>query len=285
MNGVVAACIALVLAGAALALRWGHLDVEPPWTDEVESDDGVAVAERVRRFVWHLDVLVIAAVVAGLLVIGPGGRLVMRLLAATAGDVAQGAVTEAGERVGRITVGGTIGFVVFVGLFGGFLLAGLWGGLRKWLPRRRAGALVVGLLFAVTFATRLDPLRPENRDFRIVGPGWLSVTSLLLLGALSVLTIAAVAGRVSRSLPMLDKRAGAVVAHLPLLFLVPFAGALPVIVLGAAAGIGLLGQASFRRRWSDRRVVLAGRLALAVVLVAFLPAFVTDLAAIIRAGG
>lgn len=285
MNAIIAACIVLVLAGAALALRWGHLDVEPPWSDEVEPDDGLAVAERVRRFLWHLDVLVISAVIAGLLVIGPGGRLVMRLLAVTAGDVAQGAVTEAGERVGRITVGGTIGLVIFVGLFGGFLLAGLWGGLRKWLPPRRLGALTLGLLFAVTFATRLDPLRPENRDFRIVGPGWLSVASLLLLGALSVLTLAAIAGRVSRSLPLLGHRAGAVVAYLPLVFLVPFAGALPVIVVGATAGIALLSRPWFRRAWSDPRVLLTGRLALAAVLLVLLPAFVADLAAIIRAGG
>jgi hypothetical protein len=285
MNGVVAACLALVVAGVALALRWGHLAVEPPWLGEREHQPASAgdlpVAERVRRFLWHLDVLVIAAVVAGLLVIGPGGRLVMRLLAVTAGDVAQGAVTEAGEIVGRTTVAGTIGFVLFVGLFGGILLSGLWGGLRKWLPAGRVGALVVGLLFAVTFATRLDPLRPENRDFRIVGPGWLSVLSMLVLGALSVLTISAVAGRVSRSLPLVEKRPGAVAAYVPLLFLVPFAGALPVIVLGGAAGIALLGQPWFRRRWADRRVVLAGRVVLGLVVVALLPAFLADVADIV----
>ena len=282
MNGVVAACIVLVVAGAAMALRWGHLDVEPPWADEpAGSDADLAVVERMRRFLWHLDVLVIAAAVSGLLVIGPGGRLVMRLLAVTAGDGAQGAVTEADEIVGRVTVAGTIGFVLFVGLFGGLLLAGLWGALRKWLPPRRLGALTVGLLFAVTMATRLDPLRPENRDFRIVGPGWLSVTSMLLLGALSVLTLAAVAGRVSRSLPLVDKRPGAVLAYLPLVFLVPFAGAAPVIVVGAAAGIALLGRPWFRRRWADPRVVLAGRMALAVLVAVLLPAFVADMADII----
>lgn len=283
MNGVVATCIVLVVAGAVLALRWGHLTVEPPWIDDAGADPagGPSVAERVRRFVWHLDVLVIAAVAAGLLVIGPGGRLVMRLLAVTAGDDAQGRVTEAEEIVGRITVGGTISFVVFVGLFGGILLTGLWGGLRKWLPSGRAGALVVGLVFAVTFATRLDPLRPDNRDFRIVGPGWLSVASMLLLGALSVLTIAAVAGRVSRRLPLLDKRPGAVAAYAPLLFLVPFAGALPVIVVGAAAGVALLGRPWFRRRWADPRVVLAGRIVLAIVVVALLPAFFSDVADIV----
>ena len=281
MNGVIAACIVLVLSGAALALRWGHLRVEPPWAGEPEPAGGLAVAERGRRFLWHLDVLVIAAVTAGLLVIGPGGRLVMRLLAVTAGDDAQGRVTEAEEIVGRITVGGTISFVLFVGLFGGIFLTGLWGALRKWLPSGRVGALLVGLLFAVTFATRLDPLRPENRDFRIVGPGWLSVASLLLLGALSVLTLAAVAGRVSRTLPLLDKRVGAVLPYVPLLFLVPFAGAGPVILLAAAAGIALLGQPWFRRAWSDPRVVVAGRVVLAAVIVVLLPAFVADVADIV----
>lgn len=43
----------------------------------------------------------------------------MRLLAATAGDAAQGRRTEAEEIVGRITTGGSIGFIVFTGLFFG----------------------------------------------------------------------------------------------------------------------------------------------------------------------
>ena len=45
----------------------------------------------------------------GLLVTGPAIRLIMRLLAVTSGDDAQGRITEADEVVGRIDVVGTIG--------------------------------------------------------------------------------------------------------------------------------------------------------------------------------
>lgn len=280
MNGVVVACIILTSLGALAALRWGHLLVVPPWVFDVEGAAPAAL-ERLKRFLWHLDVLLLAAIGTGLLVVGPGGRLVMRLLAVTAGDTAQGKVTEADEIVGRITVGGTIGFVVFVGLFGGLVLALIWGGLRKWLPRGRLGALAAGGLFAVAFATRLEPLRPDNEDFGIVGPGWLSVLSFLLLGALSVLTLAAVAGRVSSSLPVLAWRPAPLLAHLPLVLLVPMAGAGGLIVVGGIVGILLLGQPWFERSWQRPRLLLVGRGLLVAATLALLPSFVADLLAIV----
>ncbi|MGH9285649.1 MAG: hypothetical protein ACRD0M_08230, partial [Acidimicrobiales bacterium] len=45
---------------------------------------------------------------AGLLMTGPAVRLIMRLLAATAGAEAQGALTEAEEVVGDISLGGLL---------------------------------------------------------------------------------------------------------------------------------------------------------------------------------
>ncbi len=56
------------------------------------------------------------ACVAGFLVPGLGGRLFMRVLAATSGSGAQGRLTEADEVVGDITFDGSLGFVIFVGL-------------------------------------------------------------------------------------------------------------------------------------------------------------------------
>jgi hypothetical protein len=82
----------------------------------------------VRRYVWYLTVAVASGVGAGLLAAGAGGRLVMRLLAVTAGPDAQGRVTEADQIVGRISVDGTLGFIVFTGLFFGLASYGrnLW---------------------------------------------------------------------------------------------------------------------------------------------------------------
>jgi hypothetical protein len=283
MNAVVVVCLGLFLLGATAALRWGHLPIDPPWTGrgEGDDDDEVAVVERVRRALWFLDVFVIAAVAAGLLVLGPGGRLVMRLLAVTAGDAAQGKVTEAEEIVGRTTVGGSIGFVLFVGLFGAFFLGALYGICRKWLPPARRGAAIVALLAGVLIATRIDPLRPDNPDFDLVGPGWLAVVTFVGLGVLTILTFAAVAGRVAQGLPLVNRRIGAIAAHAPLVLMIPAISLFAFVVLAAIVGVGLLCVPTFRRLWASDRVLLGGRLVIGGVMLAFLPGFVGDLAAIL----
>lgn len=87
------ACGLLVLAGLAAIIRWGGLEPNPPWppraADETPSPDVIG-----RRYVWYVTVAVVSGLASGILVAGAGGRLAMRLLAATAGDAAQGRVTE-----------------------------------------------------------------------------------------------------------------------------------------------------------------------------------------------
>jgi hypothetical protein len=280
MHPVIAACLVLMAVGAALALRWGHLDVVPPWKADDEGD-AESIGERLRRGLWFVAVHLYGAVAGGLLVLGPGGRLVMRLLAATAGDPAQGRLTEAEEVVGVVTVDGTISLVLFVGLFGGVFLAGLLLLLRKWLPPRRGGALVLGALFAVVASTRLEPLRPDNPDFGLVGPTWLAVVTFLATGVLTVLTIAAVAGRASRFVPLVRLRPRALLAYLPLVLLVPAAGlAVPLSLAGVLFAL-VLERKEVRDGWADRRVLLVGRIAIAAVTLAFLPSFVGDLASVV----
>jgi hypothetical protein len=279
MHPIIAVCALLVLAGAVMALRWGHLDVVPPWT--VDDDEDVSVPDRLGRVLWYAGVFTYAAVISGLTVLGPGGRLVMRLLAANSGDDAQGRVTEAEEIVGAITVDGTIGFIIFVGLFGGVVLAGLYLLLRKWLPPRRWGALTVALLFGVVSSTRLEPLRPDNPDFTLVGPSWLAVTSFLALGALTTLTMGAVAGRTSRWLPLLEARPLAILPYAVLVVVAPAVSVVLPAVVGTAVGLVLLRRADFRRLWSHPRVLLAGRVLIVLVVLAFLPAFIGDVADIL----
>ncbi len=111
-----AVCGLLVLAGLAAIVRWGALDPKPPWpTRDFEGAPSPGVVAR--RYVWYVTVAVVSGLGSGVLLAGAGGRLAMRLLAATAGDAAQGRITEADQVVGKITVGGTIGFMVFTGLF------------------------------------------------------------------------------------------------------------------------------------------------------------------------
>jgi hypothetical protein len=274
VHPIIAICLALVAVGLAVAVRWGGepFTTRPPATPTTDT----TAADRARRALWYVDVHVIAAIATGLLVIGPGGRLVMRLLAITADDAAQGRVTEADEIVGRVTVGGTIGLVLFVGLFGGVLVALAAGGLRPWLPAGRLGALCVAGILLLTTATRGDPLRPANRDFDLVGPGWVAIAAFVALIVLTTLTFEAIASRASRAVPLPS------VAH-PLTLLA-FA---PVLILGlsvllpaallAVGLVALLGAVPVLQRWWVGPLRTAGRVVLVAGSVALLPLFVNDL--------
>jgi hypothetical protein len=178
---VIAACIALVAVGAALVVRWGGLRSEP------------------RPFApfRYAGVCLAAGLTAGVLAAGAGGRLVMRLLAATSPD-AQGSFTDAGEIVGEITAGGTAAFFVFTGLPAGFLSAVLYALVRPVLPQGRPGGVILGLLLLVLAGTTIDPLRPDNLDFAILGPDWLAVLAFASLAVFQGLVVAAVGGRLDR---------------------------------------------------------------------------------------
>src|SRR5215204_1382178 len=181
---VIVVCIVLVLVGLIAVVRWGGLAVEPPpvpGPDGAGPTDPPPVSLVVRRYLWYLVVAMAAGATAGILAAGAGGRLVMRLLAVTAGADAQGQITEAQEIVGRITVDGTLGFVVFTGLFFGPVSGAAYLLLCRWLPAGRAGGLAFGALLLVVAGTRLEPLRRSNPDFDLVGPGWVSVAAVTLM--------------------------------------------------------------------------------------------------------
>lgn len=179
VHPIVVMCLVLLFLGAALAAKWGRLDFGTP-----PPPGHVSFAEQFKRALWYLDILVIGGVVGGLLAAGAGGRLAMRLLAVTSGDRAQGRITEADEVVGEVTVGDTIGFIVFGGLFAGLVCAVIYLLLRKWLPRRRWGALALGGVLLVTLGSRVEPLRSDNPDFSLVGPAWLTVSIFAALAFL-----------------------------------------------------------------------------------------------------
>lgn len=259
--------------GALAAARWGHLAVVAPWTAVPEPGPPDAKASA-KRFLWHLDLVVLSGLASGLVAAGAGGRLVMRLLAVTAGDQAQGRITEAEEVVGRITVDGTIGFIIFVGLFGGLVVGGLYIVLRRWLPPARLGAMVFGAFLLVVFATRFEPLRADNPDFGLVGPGWLALVAFSALALFHALVLAALAGRLSRSLPVVSRQWRTVAAYLPLLLLLLTGPFLLVVLAGAALVTMALQHPAIGAWWRSAAVVTAGRVVLAGVAVVTFPGFV-----------
>jgi hypothetical protein len=273
---VIVGCVVLVLAGLVAAVRWGGLAVQPPPSpapEAAELADRPPVGLVARRYLWYLTVAVASGVGAGLLAAGAGGRLVMRLLAVTAGPTAQGRVTEAEEVVGRISVDGTLGFVVFTGLFVGLATGVLYLLVRRWLPAGRTGGLAYGALLLVVAGTRLDPLRPGNPDFDLVGPGWVSVAAFATLVVFHGVLVAALAARVSRAVPLLGTGPRAIVAHAPLLLLLPLGSAVLLVAI-VGVMVALASQVpAVVAAWRERRLVTVGRVALAVVAVVALPGF------------
>jgi hypothetical protein len=274
---VIIVCIAMVLAGLAAVVRWGGLPVEPPPAPARPAGDPAdppPVSLVVRRYLWYLAVAVAAGAAGGILAAGAGGRLVMRLLAVTAGAAAQGQITEAEEIVGRITVDGTIGFVVFTGLFFGLPSAVGYLLLRRWLPAGRAGGLAYGVLLLVAAGTRLEPLRRGNPDFDLVGPGWLAVAAFAALVVFHGMLVAALAGRLSRAVPLLAARPRAIAVYVPL-FLLALPGvpvALVLIVVGVVVVV-VSRIPSIVAAWHSRFVVPVGRVALAVAALVAFPGF------------
>jgi hypothetical protein len=279
---VIVGCIVLVVVGLLAIVRWGGLAVQPP---PAPADDDTVPAARppvslvVRRYLWYLTLAISAGVGAGILAAGAGGRLAMRLLAVTAGPTAQGRITEADQVVGRISAEGTLEFVVFTGLFFGAASGAAYLLLRRWLPGGRTGGVAFGALLLILAGTRLEPLRPGNPDFDLVGPGWVSVAAFAALVLFHGMLLAALAGRLSRAVPLLALTPRAIIAHVPLLLLALGSVALVAAIVGVAV-VSASQVPAVAGVWRDRRLVTAGRVILSLVALAALPSFaraITDI--------
>jgi len=182
----------------------------------------------------HLGTASLSGIVAGVLVGGLLGRLVMRVSGYMAGPALAGVHTENGNVVGDITAAGTIALIIFVGLPSGILGGLLYALLEPWLRRLRPWhglAYGVALLATAGFAF-LDPV---NFDFRRFGVPALNVA---MFAALFVLFGVATAWLFER-LSVL--RAGATVAARTvdiLAWLALLLGGLVVLLfLGGGAGL------------------------------------------------
>jgi hypothetical protein len=178
--------------------------------------------------------------VAGALVAGLGGRLFMRLMAATSGDEVEGKLTEADELVGEVTFDGTVGFVLFVGVLIPAAAALAYLALRHFLPGPvLVGGLMFGVILLGTFGID-DPMSPDNVDFEILEPLWLAIAGIALLAVLFALTFAALASGWDASLPPLNAGWHAVPGHagLVMALLPPFAIVTAVYVLVRTIAVG-----------------------------------------------
>jgi hypothetical protein len=159
----------------------------------VQASDGVW--GRLHEVAASIATRALASLIAGVLVLGIGGRLVM-YLSRLLHPGAVGSITEGGNRVGEFTLGGSVGLVLFGGLFGALLVGLVWVVLEPWLPKR---PLVVGAAASMIGSFAL--IDSENIDFVILRDPYLDV--VLLVGLVFALgaVLVRVDGWLNRRLP------------------------------------------------------------------------------------
>ena len=280
--GRVAAINRPVGVGGAVVLgvRWSRLDFVPP-----PLIDAPSIGDVARRFGWHCSLLMMGGIGVGITVIGVGGRLAMRLLAVTGGDNAQGRITEADQAVGEITVDGTIGLVLFTGVFVGVISAAAYLVLRRLLPPRWMGGLVFGAGLLVVLGTTSDPLRRDNPDFDIVGPGWLAVVTFTALALVFGVVLAACMARLSMWLPLPAGDRSTILRYIPVAVLgvVGFSITTALVVLGGAVVVATRWP-PFVRFVRSSPPLWIGRVALVAFVAMSIPGAASSLADIAGRG-
>jgi hypothetical protein len=154
---------------------------------------------RIPEVVREIAAGSLSGIAVGIVVGGLGSRLVMRLSAIAAGSGVQGVTTANGNRVGEITVGGTIALVIFGGVFTGIFGGLLYASVRPWLaPFARWRGLIFGLgVLALAGSLILDA---TNSDFIILRPPLLNVAMFALLFPIFGIVLGPVFDRTLRAL-------------------------------------------------------------------------------------
>jgi hypothetical protein len=162
-------------------------------------------ADRLRVVVPRNEVLRditrggLAGLMSGIVLAGIGGRIVMRFAALVVPE-ATGRFTENGNRIGAITLDGTLALILFVGLFFGVVAGSLWVVVRPWLPRSTLGRALASIPIALALGTR-GLVDAGNGDFALLGRDPVVIGSLVLLVALFGPVLALVDGWLERRLP------------------------------------------------------------------------------------
>ena len=141
----------------------------------------------------------LAGLAVGVVVGGLGGRVAMRLIALLIPE-ATGRPTENGNRIGDITLGGSLGLIIFAGLFAGIVVGTIWVVVSPWLPR----SLRLRVLAAIPLAIGLGAfvlIQGSNSDFLVLGYELVVVVVLLCLVGLVGASMAVVDALLDRRLP------------------------------------------------------------------------------------
>jgi hypothetical protein len=116
----------------------------------------------------------LAGLIAGIVFLGAGSRLVMRGVALLNPN-SRGLIMDNGNVVGEITAGGTADLVIGTGLFGGLVAGALWVLVRDWLPIRVGPRVALGGVLAALLGS-FFVVSADNEDFhRLDGSAVLNV--------------------------------------------------------------------------------------------------------------
>ena len=140
----------------------------------------------------------ISGAIVGIVVGGIGARVVMRIVAILHPD-AVGALTENGNRIGDITLGGTL-FLIPFGLISGVLAGVLWVIVSPWIPRHTGVRALLTAGIAIAIGTPLLIIG-RNPDFVILDHDPRVVSLLVALVGLIGLSIALLDSWLDRRLP------------------------------------------------------------------------------------
>lgn len=236
MDRWILTAICLGALGFAGALSWRWRDLERAEHEPLSG--GWAGARRALR---TIAVMVDTTWIVGILVAGLGGRLFMRIIAATSSDTLRGVRTDADEPIGRVSTGGTIALIVFGGILATIAVAIAHRLLRRWLPARgwQAG-VVTAVLGLGLLGEGIGLLTPTSKDFRILSPLVLAVGMVVALTLAVGASYGAIYEGLDRRIPELGRGRGrGSLAYLPILgiaILPPILVAMvSVVALGAVA--------------------------------------------------
>lgn len=211
-----------------------------------------SLADYAAGFARRLCAVTVAALCAGLVGAG-GGRVAMRIMALTSPDQ-KGALTAADAVVGRVTLEGTIGLILFTA-FLSVPVGWVYALTRRWVPGKGSvKALVFGFMLVSLLGWTL--IDSNNKDFFILHPPSLAIGLFLALPFLYGVIIASVLEPIERFYARRSFRFPDILAFAPLLFLVPAFLVLPFVALAFLVGWHMQGSDRVRRITSSTRAAV-----------------------------
>jgi hypothetical protein len=230
--GLTIGCAAAMLAAALLAFRLRSTRRAP---SPLSGDE--PFGERLAVTTSRAGGMLIGAYLAGLLTVGAGGRLMMRVLAATSSDDVQGLQTEADETIGEVSVGGSMFLIIGIGLGAGVVGLALFTMLRRWLPDRSLAAGWIGVAIGAGLLVRpAGIISSSNRDFTIVAPVALAVALCLAMFVLFGATFGVLVDHLAPRWPRPGWSPRGVASILPFVMLLLSPPLLVAAVIGVLVG-------------------------------------------------